>query len=129
MTTNSTTSDQTPKDEQQKLMFDEALNSTFRDACHTAFLKVPELRSVVVVYDFYRNLNDLEGISKGLWLHADGGPKPADAVAGSLGATLQAAAQIIDEQMKMYVMMTNQITEVSKALLEKQNELKKLEKG
>jgi hypothetical protein len=111
-------------DEQQKLMFDENLNQVFREACQKAFLQVPELRSVVVVYDYYRNLNDMEGISKGLWLHTEGGKtKPSDSVAGSLGATLQAAAHILDEQMQLYVTLTNQLTEVSKALMEKQNEL------
>lgn len=130
MTTNPTNSEETPKDEQQKLMFDEALNGIFRDACNKGFLQVPELRSVVVVYDYYRNLNDTEGISKGLWLHAEGGKdKPADAVVGSLGAILQAAAHILDEQMQLYVTLTNQLTEISKALMEKQNELKKQQEG
>lgn len=124
MTTNQTNTETPLDDEQQKLMFDEALNQVFREACQKAFLQVPELRSVVVVFDYYRNLNDMEGISKGLWLHAEGGSiKPADSVAGSLGATLQAAAHILDEQMQLYVTLTNQLTEVSKALMEKQNEL------
>lgn len=130
MTTNQTNTEETPSDEQQKLMFDEALNQTFREACNDAFLKTPELRSVVVVYDYYRNLNDMEGVSKGLWLHAEGGKdKPADSMAGSLGATLQAAAHILDEYMQLYVTLTNQLTEVSKALMEKQNELKKQQEG
>ena len=105
-------------------MFDEQLNDVFRRACQDAFLKVPELRSVVVTYDYYRNLNDMDGVSKGLWLHAEGGSiKPADSIAGSLGATLQSAAHILDEQMQLYVTLTNQLTEVSKALMEQQNEL------
>jgi len=125
MTTNQTKPEIPSDDEQQKLMFDENLNQVFREACQSAFLKVPELRSVVVVFDYYRNLNDMDGISKGLWLHAEGGSvKPADSVAGSLGATLQAAAHILDEQMQLYVTLTNQLTEVSKALMEKRNELK-----
>jgi hypothetical protein len=125
MTTNQTNSEIPADDEQQKLMFDENLNQVFREACQSAFLKVPELRSVVVVFDYYRNLNDMEGISKGLWLHAEGGKsKPADSVVGSLGATLQAAAHILDEQMQLYTVLTNQLTEVSRALMEKQNELK-----
>lgn len=125
MTTNSTTPE-TPSDEQKQLMFDEALNRIFRESCQTAFLQVPELRSVVVVYDYYRNLNDMDAISKGLWLHTEGGKdKPADAVVGALGATLQAAAHILDEQMQLYSVLTNQLTEVSRTLVEKQNELEK----
>jgi hypothetical protein len=116
-----------PDDEQEKMLFDEKLNKIFRDACQTAFLQVPELRSAVVVFDFYRNLNDMPGINKGLWLSADGGKtKSADSVTGSLGATLQAAAHILDEQMQLYQVISTQLIEVSQALLEKQNELEAL---
>ena len=135
MTNSTTPNPETPSDsepeadpEQAPLMFDEQLNKVFREACQTAFLQVPELRSAVVVFDFYRNLNDMEGISKGLWLSADGGKtKSADSVTGSLGATLQAAAHILDEQMQLYATISNQLVEVSRAVLEKQNELKDLE--
>jgi len=128
MATSTTPKTETPSDEEQeKLMFDEQLNQIFREACQSAFLKVPELRSAVVVFDFYRSLNDMDGISKGLWLSADGGKiKSADSVTGSLGATLQAAAHILDEQMQLYQTISVQLTEVSKALLERQHELEAL---
>jgi len=129
MNTSTTQKPETPSDdEQEKLMFDEQLNQIFREACQSAFLKVPELRSAVVVFDFYRSLNDMDGISKGLWLAAEGGAiKTADSVTGSLGAMLQAAAHILDEQMQLYSTISVQLTEVSKSLLEKQRELKALE--
>lgn len=130
MTTNQPNQENLTDEEKQQFMFDEKLNHVFREACNKAFLSVPELRSVVVTYDFYRNLNDIPGIKKGLWLHAEGGKdKPADAVTGSLGALLQAAAHILDEQMQLYMTVTNQLTEVSRALLEKQNELKNQQQG
>ena len=119
--TTSPTSTQTAKtpdaDENQPLMFDENLNATFRDACNAAFLKVPELRSVVVVYDYRRNLNDMPSISKGLWLSADGNEqKTPDSMAGSLAALLQSAAHILDENFQMLAMLQVQLTEVSKEI-------------
>ena len=131
MNTNSkTTSTQTASDENQPLMFDEALNTAFRDTCEAQFLKVPELRSIVVVYDYRRNLNDVASISKGLWLSADGNEqKTPDSMAGSLAALLQSAAHILDENFQMLAMLQVQLTEVSKQILEKQNELKALKDG
>ena len=111
-------------------MFDEGLNNMFRDTCEAAFLKVPEVRSIVVIYDYRRNLNDMAQISKGLWLSADGNEqKTPDSMAGSLAAVLQSAAHILDENFQMLAMLQVQLTEVSKALLEKQNELKALSEG
>lgn len=110
--------------EQKELLFDEKLNGIFRDAAQKSFLKVPELRSVVVVYDFFRNLNDTDGISKGMWLHTDGkAEKPADSIVGSVGATLQALAHMIDEQMQLYASLSNQILELSKTLADKKKEV------
>ena len=89
----STTSTTTPaSDDNDPLMFDEALTIAFRSTCNAMFLKVPELRSVVVVYDYYRNLNDAPNF-------------------------------------QMHAMLQQQLTEVSKELLEKKNELEALKKG
>lgn len=105
-------------------MFDEKLNQKFRDTAHQAFLAVPELRSIVVVYDYFRNLNDMPDISKGLWLSAEGNThKTNDSVAGSLGAMLQSTAHILDELFQRHQALLTQMTELSKAVLEKQNEL------
>ena len=127
----STTSTTTPaSDDNDPLMFDETLTIAFRDTCNAMFLKVPELRSVVVVYDYYRNLNDAPNISKGLWLSAEGNEhKTPDSMSGSMGALLQSAAHILDENFQMHAMLQQQLTEVSKELLEKKNELEALKKG
>lgn len=110
-------------EEQQKMLFDEKLNSIFRDASQNAFLKIPELRSVVIVYDFFGKLNDAQGVNKGMWLHASGsGDKPADSIVGSAGATIQALAHMIDEQMAMYAKLSNELLEVSKALAKTKKE-------
>lgn len=127
MTTPAETKTQNDSDN-QKMTFDESANQVFREACDKAFLKHPEIRSIVVCYDYYKNLNNVNGISKGLWLHAEGGSeKPADSIAGSLQSTLQAAAHILDEYMTLYASLTNQLTELSQAVLEKKNELEQLQ--
>ncbi len=109
------------------LMFDEKLNAVLRDAAHRAFLATPELRSVVVVYDYYRDLNDNPKVSKGLWLSASGGAqKPVDAVVGSLGALLQSAAHVLDELIQQHNHYNNQLVELSKQILEKRRELDNL---
>lgn len=113
--------------EEQKLMFDEKLNNRFREAAHQAFLEVPELRSVIVVYDYYKDLNDLPNVSKGLWLAAEGSKdKTVDSVVGSYGALLQSAAHILDELFQRHAELQLQLTETSKILLEKKRELENL---
>lgn len=136
MTTNSTNSSQettasTTSTEQDPLMFDEKLNNMFRNTSNGAFLKVPELRSVVVIFDYYRNLNDSPDVSKGLWLSAEstGPEKTPDSILGSLGAVLQSAAHILDENFALHAKLQQELTNVSKELLEKKNELKALEEG
>ena len=136
MTTNSTNSSQettasTASTEQDPLMFDEKLNNMFRNTANGAFLKVPELRSVVVIFDYYRNLNDSPDVSKGLWLSAEstGPEKTPDSILGSLGAVLQSAAHILDENFALHAKLQQELTTVSKELLEKKNELKTLEEG
>lgn len=136
MTTNSTNSSQettasTASTEQSPLMFDEKLNGMFRDTTSGAFLRVPELRSVVVIFDYYRNLNDSPDVSKGLWLSAEstGPEKTPDSILGSLGAVLQSAAHILDENFALHAKLQQELTTVAKELLEKKNELKALEEG
>lgn len=109
------------------MFFDEKLNKEFRDAAQRAFLSVPELRSVVVVYDYYRNLNDMPDVSKGMWLNAQGTKeKTPDSVVGSLGAVLQSAAHILDELMQQHNRLNNELVSLSKQILEKRNELSNL---
>lgn len=108
-------------------MFDEKLNGIMREATHRAFLATPELRSVVVVYDYYLALNDAPDVSKGLWLTASGsGTKPIDSVVGSLGALLQSAAHIMDELFQRHNQLNSQLVELSKQILEKRRELDSL---
>jgi hypothetical protein len=110
-----------------QLMFDERLNQEFRQVADRAFLSVPELRSVIVVYDYYRNLNDLPDISKGLWLSSGGGrDKSADAVVGSLGALLQSTAHVLDTLFQQHQQLNTQLVRLSEQILEKRRELNQL---
>jgi len=110
--------------EQRALMFDERLNQGFREVAHKSFLEVPELRSIVVVYDYFRGLNDEPSITHGLWLSASGDPnKSLDAVVGSLGASLQSVAHIMDELFQRHQGLHAQLTALSQAVLDKKKEL------
>lgn len=111
--------------ENKQLLFDDKLSETFRAAAQKAFLQVPELRSVVIVYDFFKNLNDSPDINKGMWLHVDGkAQKPADSIVGSTGAMVQAFAHMIEEQMQLYSSLSSQILEASKELESLRKEIK-----
>lgn len=105
-------------------LFDEKLNEIFRGASDKAFMQVPELRSVIVIYDYFKNLNDAENISKGMWLHTDGHKdhKPADSIVGSMGVTLQAFAHILDELMQLHNSLSKQLLDMSKEVAEKSNQ-------
>ena len=112
---------------QKKMQYDEKLNQIFREASHDAFLRVPELRSIVVVYDYFRDLNDAENISKGMWLHTNGGSeKPADSISGSIGATLAALFHMIDDQMQQHMYLTQELTALTKQIVDKKKELEEL---
>lgn len=135
MTTNSTNSSQettastTSTERPNPLMFDEKLNGMYRDTTNGALLAVPELRSVIVTYDYYRNLNDSPDVSKGLWLSAEGqGPeKTPDSIIGSLGALQQTVAHVLDESFALQSRLQQGVTNTADELLQKQNELKALE--
>ena len=114
-------------EEQKKMYFDEKLNQIFREASHDAFLRVPELRSVVVVYDYFKDLNDADNISKGMWLHTSGNKdKPADSISGSIGATLAALFHMIDEQMQQHMYLTQELTNLTKQVVARKQELEGL---
>ena len=106
-------------EEQLKMFFDEKLTKMSKDLAQEAFLKVPELRSFIVVYDYYRNLNDADGITKGLWLHRDGkADKPVDSILGSTGAMIQALAHMLDDLMRKHAEVLQQLTQASQEILD-----------
>ena len=110
----------------ERLLFDEKLVRRFREAIQLAFADVPELRSVVVVFDFFGPYNDVEGVKKGVWLASDGDdPKPLDSVAGSLGVMLQSSTQVLDELMQRSMAVKQELTEASAKLLKIRQETEK----
>lgn len=109
----------TPEPDTKKLLFDEKINAVFRPAINDAFAAVPELRSVVVVYDYYGRLNDAQDIGKGMWLSADGSsPRPSDAIVGSIASTLQCLAHMLDDAFQMVGQLNQEYVDVSRKLLE-----------
>lgn len=122
--------DEPTEDEKQPLMFDEKLDTLFRNAGHQALLTVPELRSVIVVYDYFRELNDVPDISKGVWLSAEGdAERPLDAVMGSFGVMLQGTAQILDSLFQRHAILQAELTRVSQELLDKYQKLARVKSG
>lgn len=75
---------------ESSLPFDEALQTNFQKLAQQSFLKCPELRSVVVVFDYNGKFNDFD-IKKGLWL-ANKGTKPD--YASVVGSMRQTAAML-----------------------------------
>ena len=73
-------------------MFDVKAQEPLRAAIQEVLATVPEVRSVVVVLDYFGPLNDAE-ISKGLWIGRKE-PLPLDAVFGSLMQT----QRVVEEQ-------------------------------
>ena len=64
-----------------RLTFDEALCQKFRQLTNDCFNRHPELRSVVVVFDYNGGLNDAQ-VAKGLWLGENGAVKDIAAIFG-----------------------------------------------
>jgi hypothetical protein len=103
--------------EPQQMFFDR-LNEIFRRAAHEAFLATPELRSVVVSYDYFGSLNEAPEVKKGIWLHHSGQTqKPADAIVGSFDVMLLNASQIMAELVATRDRLVAECTEASKQLM------------
>lgn len=111
------------------LMFDQKLKTLLSEACRAALLQVPELRSVVVGFDYRGGLNDAPTITKGLWISGEGSKKSADTVVGTLGMMVHMLANIVDASMDLHANIAQQITEASRLLLERRNELDRIETG
>lgn len=67
--------------------FDEALQEAFRQLSFHSFLEYPELRSVVVVFDYAGELNEAP-IRKGFWVGPHGKVQDYAALVGSFRQTL-----------------------------------------
>lgn len=114
--------------ETSKMTFDEKLNNLFRQTSHQAFLQVPEVRSILVIYDYFKDLNDSASVSKGFWVHTSGQKdKPIDSIVGTMGALLQSAAHVLDEWIQRHQQLQVETTQLANKLLEKKRELEAIE--
>jgi hypothetical protein len=99
-------------------LFFDRLNEIFRQAAHAAFLATPELRSVVISYDYFGTLNEASEVKKGIWLHHSGqAQKPVDAIAGSFDVMLLNATQILAELVATRDRLVAECTQASKQLM------------
>ena len=96
--------------------FEERTLQAFRETADRMFLDVPELRGVVVTFDWYGALNDAPGVSKGLWLTANHNQKSPDATLGALGVLIQNTAHVLDEAMKQHAALVSETTRLLQAL-------------
>jgi hypothetical protein len=101
------------------MRFDQKLDDIFQPVCQHALNAVPELRSVLVIYDYHGALNDTPDISHGLWSNnsTENQIKPVDVAMGSYGMVLQTAAEILDVLFAHHANMQTELTETSKKLL------------
>lgn len=88
----------------------------------------PDLRSVLVVFDWKGALNDARGVIKGLWAGEDGGV-PADpaAVFGTAQNTIGALAEVMARAIHVEDLARGRLKEVAAQVEAKRKELAKLD--
>jgi len=79
-------------------MFDQRLARIFQEAGLRAFTSVPELRSVMVVFDYYGALGSTDGVIKSAWLGPEGGASKSPAtVLGTATGLINALSHVLDQ--------------------------------
>jgi hypothetical protein len=100
--------------EENIYMFDEKLNALFRETMHNAFLQVPELRSVVVTYDYFRDLGNAPEVAQGIWLDFSGSSqKSPETAIGMLRALTETSNSVLGELRRQQKQLTQEIEELS----------------
>jgi hypothetical protein len=104
----------------EEKLFDQLLAELYQDTTHKAFLKAPELRSVLVMFDYSGNLNNEDGVAHGLWVTRDEEKgKSVVSTIGSLGVLLQTSSHLFDLLVQKHAELTGAITQISKEIAEK----------
>lgn len=103
------------------LQFDQKLQELFQPVCRQALLKVPELRSVLISFDFKGKLNDVDGVGKGIWLSDMGAAdrSPA-AVMGTLNVLLQNMAVVWQAANELRADMNSEIVKTVQTMVRQQ---------
>jgi len=119
--------EQTEEIKQPGVMFDAQLVELFRPTIVEAFSAHTDvLRSVVISFDYYGQLNDADGVGKGIWLGAEGQQTDPAGIIGSAGVTLQAAATILDRGFQLLQGVRTELENTFKELTERKQELEKV---
>ena len=86
------------------------------------------LRSVLVSFDYYGSLNDAPDLNKAIWLGPQGAQQEPAGIIGSIGATLQAVAHMIDRAFLLRNAIREDLEETIQALHERKAELEQVKK-
>lgn len=106
------------------LQFDQKLRELFYPVCRQALLMVPELRSVLVSFDFKGKLNDVDGVGKGIWLSDSGSAdRTPAAVMGTLNVLLQNMSVVWNAATELQAEMNASMVQTAQAMV-KQHELR-----
>ena len=102
---------------QPGVMFDSQLVELFHPTIDKAFMDYADvLRSVLVVFDYYGSLNDAPDLNKAIWLGPQGAQQEPAGIIGSIGASLQATAHMLDRAFLLRNALREDLEETQKAL-------------
>lgn len=114
---------------QPGVMFDSKLVELFHPTIDNAFMQHGDvLRSVLVSFDYYGPLNDAPDLNKAIWLGPQGAQQDPAGIVGSIGATLQAVAHMLDRAFLLRNAIREDLEETIQTLRERKEELEQLEK-
>ena len=114
---------------QPGVMFDSQLVEIFHPTIDKAFMEHGDvLRSVLVSFDYYGALNDAPDLNKAIWLGPQGAQQEPAGIIGSIGATLQAVAHMLDRAFLLRNAIREDLEETIKALHERKAELEQVKK-
>lgn len=120
---------------QPGVMFDTKLVELIRPAIDESFIQHGDvLRSMLVVYDYHGALNDAPDLNKAVWLGPQGAQQDPAGIIGSLGATGQAMAHMLDRAFSLrdalredFEEKVQTLTNTLAAIEERTKELEQLE--
>lgn len=114
---------------QPGVMFDSQLVELFHPTIDKAFMEHSDvLRSVLVSFDYYGSLNDAPDLNKAIWLGPQGAQQEPAGIIGSIGATLQAVAHMLDRAFLLRNAIREDLEETIQALHERKAELEQVKK-
>ena len=99
-----------------RLPFDQAAMATMRPAMQAVLTEHPEVRSVLVVFDYTSGLNDSDAV-KACWLSADGPTPGVPATAGTISNTIRALEMVFGRLLQLEQTKRTELHELLQTLL------------